>query len=96
MPLPASTQSPGCPRMRGVPTHTEPCALAGEVVHGGVSLQVQFLQLRILTAPQHLEDTPWVRPGTGAGRHRPAHHGARVLWTLPECRDNSLPWLDMV
>lgn len=49
---------PRGPRTRwGAPAHTEPCALAGEVVQGGVSLQVQLLQLTVLTALQHLQDT---------------------------------------
>lgn len=54
--LTASPPALGARRPRS-PTHTEPRALAGEAVQGRVSLQVQLLQLCVLTASQHLRDT---------------------------------------
>lgn len=69
MGVPAAPQPWAPQTCRGPRTHTEPCALAGEVVQGGVSLQVQLLQLTVLTALQHLQDRGLGQaPPTQAGR----------------------------
>lgn len=59
------------PPPRG-PTHAEPRALAREAVQGGVPLQVQVPQLRLLAAAQHLP----THLGSG-GRPPPTSDG---LW----------------